>query len=85
MRAFLSRFLFRVVCVLWIESKRTKRKTKKIRERASERENTNQPTKRRDIIFVRQNVKRSFLSSLERGFYFPFISFYSRLGVTQIP
>ena len=60
------RDLFRVVCVLWIESKRTKRKTKKIRERASERENTNQPTERRDTIFVRQNVKvRSFpLSSL---------------------
>jgi len=60
------RDLFRVVCVLWIESKRTKRKTKKIRERASERENTNQPTKRRNTIFVRQNVKvRSFpLSSL---------------------
>ena len=60
------RDLFRVVCVLWIESKRTKRKTKKIRERASERENTNQPTERRDAIFVRQNVKvRSFpLSSL---------------------
>ena len=60
------RDLFRVVCVLWIESKRTKRKTKKIRERASERENTNQPTKRRDTIFVRQNVKvRSFPLSRE--------------------
>ena len=61
------RDLFRVVCVLWIESKRTKRKTKKIRERASERENTNQPTQAtRYCICSPNDVKvRSFpLSSL---------------------
>jgi len=46
------RGLFRVVCVLWIESKRTKRKTKKIRERASERENTNQPTTSDAILYL---------------------------------
>ena len=46
------RDLSRVVCVLWIESKRTKRKTKKIRERASERENTNQPTTSDAILYL---------------------------------
>ena len=46
------RGLSRVVCVLWIESKRTKRKTKKIRERASERENTNQPTTSDAILYL---------------------------------
>ena len=60
------RDFFRVVCVLWSESKRTQRKTFEKNTRARERENTNQPTKRRNTIFVRQNVKvRSFpLSSL---------------------
>ena len=64
MRAFLSRFLFRVVCVLWIESKRTKRKTKKIRERASERENTkpNQPSDAILYLFAKTSKFVPFLS-----------------------
>ena len=68
------RGLFRVVCVLWIESKRTKRKTKKIRERASERENTKPTTNRATRYYICSPKRQSsFLSSLERGFYFPFI------------
>jgi len=56
------RGLFRVVCVLWIESKRTKRKTKKIRERASERTPTNQPSDAILYLFAKTSKFVPFLS-----------------------
>ena len=54
------RDLFRVVCVLWIESKRTKRKTKKIRER--ERTPTNQPSDAILCLFAKTSKFVPFLS-----------------------
>ena len=54
------RDLFRVVCVLWIESKRTKRKTKKIRER--ERTPTNQPSDAILYLFAKTSKFVPFLS-----------------------
>ena len=58
------RGLFRVVCVLWIESKRTKRKTKKIR--ASERAREHQPTNQATRYYICSPKRQSsFLSSLE--------------------
>ena len=56
------RDLSRVVCVLWIESKRTKRKTKKIRERASERTPTNQPSDAILYLFAKTSKFVPFLS-----------------------
>ena len=54
------RDFFRVVCVLWIESKRTKRKTKKIRER--ERTPTNQPSDAILYLFAKTSKFVPFLS-----------------------